>query len=321
MNNIKRIIILLIIVAFVTACSGNGDKNNPALTQYSNVTVDSVVVLDLEGMNLHPVFTEDDKNLLYTNLGYNGIFRYNINAEEVDTITSIEKSGYSFALINNNLYFAFNNYNSENKSRSAALIKHDMESGEEETIYQSNKRIQGVTAQKNDQLSFFVRDSLFIYNTRSGDFLELDQFAGQSYLISKGMIRYITRDGITEHLISDKFNIVDVEPVSPDSVLINLAGQGLFLFNPKTGSVDSMNTDFFPRYDGHNLYAFTYQATDGHKIDTSRVFIKSLDGSIKTPVSTDRLNLDENPAWSHNGRMIAYNNFNGQLKIAYLSYH
>ncbi len=313
--------LLVISALFVfIACGENRNNSSAAFSGYTDVVVDSVKMFDIEGKNIHPVFSKDDKYLFFTRLRYEGIYRYELATGRLDTITSADRSGYSFAIDNDALFYVRYEYNAANKSRKSEVIRSDMSSGEEEIIYEVAHRIQGVKLHEDNQLSFFVRDSLFVYDTQTGSFLNQKDFVGQTYLISKGKIRYITGEGTTESTISENDNIVYVEPVSSDSLLVNLAKKGLFLFNPNTGSVDSMNTDFFPKYNGHDLYAYTYQATEGHKIDTSRIFIKSLSGDIETPVSTDRLNLDEHPAWSHNGRMLAYNNFNGYIKIAYLSY-
>jgi len=305
----------------VAACSRHQQTElQNKIKSVSKITIDSLVEIELNEPFIKPVFGVGDSTVFLTKEGYKGIYKYSIGSNVIDTVTNVQGAGYNYLIDSTFVFYTANEF-SPSSGRSSYIFEYNVNNKKTKTVYTSAQRINNLYLVSSRVLSFFENDSIKYFDVRSGHIINQNFISAEVFRIRGGDIENYTGYKKTVYQIS-KNNIVSVEKINNDSILVNAAEEGLYLYNPYNNTKELLGDFNFPKWNNfYKIFVFTSEINDGHKIISGNLFLSNLSRSINFPLSDSLNTLYENPSWSNDGKKLVFNTFQGAIKIVYLSYN
>lgn len=334
----KKVLFVLFISVTFYSCGEETDKVDKKKNQEliieseqndpESLNVDSVIVegtkevLDKRNSDFaHPRFSYDDNKLFFTTNNYNGIWMVNLDGYGEKKITDARGSGYKFAISGTKpvIYYRQDEFGKHGLKLSYSIVKHNYKTGESGVVYQSKSEIsypisfKGGVAFIKDNKTYFIENGDKISGPDDSEFFYAYSKVNKLIIIQNKKKKVLTPDGGS--------NIIWTE-VMPGTkkVVYTAAGKGTYIFNIKDSTKTKLDSFEEPRFSGvHSLLVFTKSTDDGMKTTGSDIYIYN-DNSRKIQNITDSKDeIELHPAWSNDGKMIAFNNLNGQIKIIKLT--
>ncbi|MBN1300383.1 MAG: hypothetical protein JW995_04135 [Melioribacteraceae bacterium] len=322
MNVLIRIgISVMLLAAFGCQADNDSTKSNTSFSpEYSSVMIDTVMQLKIYSEFIKPQFDSSGKFLLLTKDGYEGLYLYNLQDKKLKQITDGMGAGFHNCIAGENIYFVYNDYIS-GMGRFYDLIRYDIVTGDSEKIYSSKRKIYSLMNHHSGYVSFFTRDSMYVIDLESKELIDNKLADVTRYLISENMLVKHSRGNQERIKVADDKNIISINYYCSDTLLVEIAGDGLFKYSLSSGSkslVGNYKNAVYTR--ATDCYAYIVPEDDGYRVMKSELYITNPEKQINIKISSDSNALEENPCWSMNGKMLAYNTFDGQIMLAHLSY-
>ncbi len=287
--------------------------------EFDKIQVDSVVSLQLKGEFIKPIFDMDDRYLFLTKPGYKGIYRIDPAKLSIDTISVNRGAGYNFCIDTNSIFYVENEYDEKQQRRIYQVKQYNQLAKSFEVLATYKRKVHSLNIE-GDVLSYFVGNEIKLIDVRTGEEIYQADTDLIRYAISKNYIERHTKDGVEKIPLSGKNNVSGIQVIDGTRLLVEVASEGLFEY-----SIIDSSRNYIGDYNSVNYnktiqsISFVNSNNDGHKVVESRVGIKHIHKPIEKIITPQNI-LAENPSWSSNGRMLAFNTFDGTIKIAYLSY-
>ena len=288
--------------------------------EYSNVSIDSTITLELNDDYFKPTFDKSGTKLFATTNGNVGLFLIDLTTTKVDTISTMRGAGIDYCSNVTDVYFIESIYDEKIHTRNYSIKKYNFREGSVSQIAEENSRLYSLKLE-DDFLSYFVRDSLRIINVSDGSFVNSKDFRFERYLISKNTIRKMSSNGYEEFRLSTKNNLSNFQMMDDDYLLVEIASEGYYKYSTRDTSkilIGNYTSTNFCR--ATKLFAYVDSENDGHFTTKSKIGVKHLVNDIKLTISEADYKC-ENPSWSEDGEKLVFNTFDGKLRIAHLSYN
>jgi len=267
------------------------------------------------GFFQHPKFTNDGKNLVFTNENYSEIWLYDFENELVEKIVSLPNCGNNFQLSGDGKSIFFRN-KAKNGKRGGiySILKYSILDGNIDVVYKTENRISTPILKKR-ALYFLEKGISKKINISDNKFSEFNNdsfFYVENNLLIKDTGK---KDTISFNKKNYKF-INCIASKTGDHIFALTANNGVQVITGNGKIINSYpDAISISNALNSNLVVFTEESDDGQKIIGSDLYIGFLNSSKKIKMDNSVNELRFNPDWSPVDNRIVYITKNGLVKI------
>ncbi|MFV0390891.1 MAG: hypothetical protein ACK5KP_03250 [Paludibacteraceae bacterium] len=263
----------------------------------------------------YPTINEDGNLLLYSTSSYKGLYLYDFETKSEITVSTLQNSGYDPIFSNDNSKVFFRSTTFENGRRYDALETYDLNTGNQQQMIAPKRDLHsarsfhnGVLIQADDKLykSTFgrVKSTVPVY-------------------ISSGNLRiYVYVNGkrmIINPVKGENVNYIWAS-LSPDNtkILFVAVGKGAFVCDLGGKIISSLGYLNAPVWYNDNWIVGMQDKDNGEFVTSSEILMITLDGKVKTQISTKNHIAMYPTASSKSGRVV-YATADGKLVVTELT--
>jgi Tol biopolymer transport system component len=245
----------------------------------------------------NPKFSEDGSKLLFSSTVSSGLWLHDLQRDSTYQLNDklISAGDYTTNLSGTTVIFIHSSYDNEVKKRNFYIGMQALDTDSVSNIYESDKRLNQLALTKDDNISFFDRDSLIILDYKTGRNYDWGDKNINVLKASRGSIIEYSYRNMNRYPVVERGNVLWPQYVDESTFLFNRAGQGTFLFDRITGTAEHVGNYNHPVYCPRSkLIAYVNEKSDGHTVTTSRIYVVSLDGKKAVPVDPANSYVEEN---------------------------
>jgi len=262
-----------------------------------------------------PFYNPNGTSIFFTTEGYNGIWLYDLQKEEIQQLNSLPGSGFKFEIseTGNSVFFRNKTFKKNSTKAQYTIVQQTVNEKEINILYMS-KNVLTPPVQLGNEIIFLENNKPKAYNLKTKK-IENDFKSTFIYVINNKLVKF--KNGKKENISLNGIKPVKTEYTSDKKNIICLtATKGILLLDknglpvnhyPKAFSLSKLNNS--------NLVVFTEEKYKGNRIIQSDVYLGFTDSDKKIKLSAIKDKKVFNPVWSPNGNNIAYNNEDGIIKI------
>lgn len=275
---------------------------------YSQIKVTKIEKIELPNTirAFQMKFSPDGSLIYFTNIYYDGIWKYDIKNKKVDQITNDKFSGYDYAIDDSKIFYRRTIINGTNRYQE--IVEKDL----------STNQIKVIDSGEELTTPFLISGKILYTKNRTKLNIEPPQTKEIKILGIENTKIIILKDGKKE-IFDPLSNGSYIWPsISLDGKLIVAyeMTKGTFICTPE-GHIVSMlgrkNAPSFTR-DGKWI-VYMKDKDDGHNIITSDIYITSIDGSKNIQLTNDPDIIELNPICSPIENKILFSSLNGELYL------
>ncbi|MBU0559102.1 MAG: hypothetical protein KKD86_02185 [Bacteroidetes bacterium] len=266
----------------------------------------------------HPKFSLNDSSIFFASQMNRKPYRYSVNTEKLTELSNSEVSAGKFFIVDEqNLVFYSINRDESKRVESYKIIKLDLESLEEKTLFRSTDRITDFDFHKAEHvISIVHRDSLVII-----PFSEKSKQKIIKYTIDRNTIVARTINSESRLKIFEDDYVTQIQQLDENRFVVTGAKTGTFFYYANSDSLFKIGDySAFAISENCNLIAGLRHTDDGLKTQNTEIEIKSLNSIQTVLYSIKSERALENFSWSHNGEKLICNSSDGEIIIYNFTY-
>jgi len=285
---------------------------------FSIITAQEITVLNenkinLEGKFAHASFSPDSKLLFFSSESYIGLWSYDFSSEKLGRISDNYGAGYDYAFAPNGTEVLFRADDFVSGKKFSSIVQYDFLSGERNVIAANLRNITPPAPLESGKLLFFENSQL----REEGN--AVNKTNNDIALLMQGYDMVLVANGKQTNLKPLGQNHYIWGSLSPakDKILFTVPGKGTFISDIAGNILGEIGYANAPKWspDG-NFIVFMQDYDDGHKLLSSDIMVKSVDGSAEYRITNTNDRIELYPSWSPDGKHIVYNTTEGEIFVS-----
>lgn len=305
---------------FATLCLGGLLFFFTAAWGQQITVINTVTALDQpDKIFLAARFSPDGNKILCTEAGYNGLWLYDIQTQQVTQLNDLPGAGYapSFSTDGTSIYFWTDSY--KNYRRYTSLARQSLADGQLQYLIQEKRHLFPVTLLPDETIIYRQQNELYtIGRTAKANILAKPPAQTLGYVAEQKIVLFI--NGHKKELTPFGRQNYIWFSLAPDQtkMLFTVPGGGTFISDLEGQVLVKLGRANAPVWspDG-NWVVYMVDEDDGHTYTASDIFAASSDGKQKYQLTQTNEEIEMYPAWSPQMDKIVFSTFSG--KIAYLN--
>jgi Tol biopolymer transport system component len=267
-----------------------------------------------EEIAMNPVFSPDGKMIAFTTTGFNGLFVYNLETNEVRQLSEEISAGYGFKWSSDSKSILSRVARYDGPRRFNSLKIFNVESGETEQISEelTNMPYLPEWIPGNDRVILPQKDGIKIFQTGKEPFFLENESSIVVYSLHNKIVVKNTEtssEKVIEPLPGKQYLNVSLSP-DKSKIVFEEYGGNMFVVNIDGTNLTDLGIGYNPQwlYDNqHIIYMITED--DGHKYTASDIFMISINDLSRRNLTNTTEVIELNPSVSPNGKTLAYESF------------
>jgi Tol biopolymer transport system component len=287
-----------------------------------NVTVveDAAVTNLKEGTFYYPALSPDGTSLIFSSVGYKGLWSKNLVSGKIQKITDASGAGYEpgFGSVNSEIIYREDKF--VNGKRFSSLISYDM-STKKSVVLEDGVRDLKICRDNSNTFKSFVKGTE-VLTTQKQKLLQKSTTPERIVFIDDSKM-VLSENNSKKNLQPFGKGYYIWASLSPDKtkLLFTCAGKGTFISDLEGTVLKKIGYANYPSWspDG-NWVLFMKDLDDGVNIISSDIFIANLNSGQYFNLTLKREDISLYPRWGKSNAEIFYNTDNGQIRKIKLIY-
>lgn len=270
----------------------------------------------------YPKFTPDDSKIIFTQMGFKGLFCYDPVHDSITQLTDLPNAGYDFVFSPNGktVYFRSDEY--QNRIKYSTIMGLDMAEKLLKRIENPHRKLSAPKVLKNGDLAVINEGAVMAYSVQKK--YSTMSSMGNEVIIDNQDQGITLYQGSSKKIITPfgKGNYIWAS-LSPDKtrLLFTLAGQGTYISDLEGHIQLELGYANAPKWspDGQWII-YMIDKDDGHRFVSSDLYVRHLVSGKVFPITQTEDQIEMYPEWSSLGNRIVYHTENGKLYLITISY-
>jgi hypothetical protein len=292
----KKLIILLFLITTIAA---------------QNLKVTSIEKINVDGDFYYPQFGLQENEIYFTKTNYQGIYKLDLNSNQVKILNDDLSSGYEFVIVNGTIY-----YRAEeiiNNRRFFKYVEQNLNSLQKNDLSDFERNISTPKIFGN-QLVKVNADNQF-QNLKTADVLQ--KVNSKNVIIANNKLLVNDESGIRELNIFDNGYYLWAS-LSPDQekLLFHFSGKGTFVSDLQGNIIKELGNANYPSWSSDGNYIiYMNDEDDGHQVLSSDVILYNYQSDEVQNLTSQFDDLAMFPRMSNQMNKIVFSDMNGGLYI------
>lgn len=292
----KKLIILLFLITTIAA---------------QNLKVTSIEKINVDGDFYYPQFGLQENEIYFTKTNYQGIYKLDLNSNQVKILNDDLSSGYEFVIVNETIY-----YRAEeiiNNRRFFKYVEQNLNSLQKNDLTDFERNI---TTPKifGNQLVKVNADNQFENLKTTSAFQKVNS---KNVIIANNKLLVNDESGIRELNIFDNGYYLWAS-LSPDQekLLFHFSGKGTFVSDLQGNIIKELGNANYPSWSSDGNYIiYMNDEDDGHQVLSSDVILYNYQSDEVQNLTSQFDDLAMFPRLSNQMNKIVFSDMNGGLYI------
>ncbi|MAT58686.1 MAG: hypothetical protein CMF23_12010 [Ignavibacteriae bacterium] len=292
----KKLIILLFLITTIAA---------------QNLKVTSIEKINVDGDFYYPQFGLQENEIYFTKTNYQGIYKLDLNSNQVKILNDDLSSGYEFVIVNERIY-----YRAEeiiNNRRFFKYVEQNLNSLQKNDLSDFERNISTPKIFGN-QLVKVNADNQFENLKTTSAFQKANS---KNVLIANNKLLVNDESGIRELNIFDNGYYLWAS-LSPDQekILFHYSGKGTFVSDLQGNIIKELGNANYPSWSSDGNYIiYMNDEDDGHQVLSSDVILYNYQSDEVQNLTSQFDDLAMFPRMSNQMNKIVFSDMNGGLYI------
>ncbi len=273
-----------------------------------SISVETVRKLDLDGKYFHPKFI-DSELLLLSKENYRGLFLFNIQTNELITVTGEFGAGYFPQVLNKTVYFR--THVLENGRKYFSLKKYNLFSQKTEVIEGKSRKLLP-PIKVDDEIIYALENRVYSLNKKLPSL----------FVTNENSEIVLHQNGSTKILKPFGEGIYVWVELSPDKkyIVFTYGTEGSFIIDLNGNIIHSIGKDaHFAHWSPDGRYLiFMSDVDDGYKYIDSDIWIFDTVSENRIQLTNTENIIEMYPQWSNDGKEAVFHDLEGNIYIAKL---
>jgi Tol biopolymer transport system component len=268
------------------------------------------LLVDDETYFMQPVWSPDGSWIAITSANYKGLWIVKPDGSSLTRLSEEAAAGFGIEWSADSKEILTTVTKFEGGYRKNAIKVFNIEQASERLLTDYAKQISALPRWTNDESQVYYYNGKNLEFINTGKQLKIDAFKPLYFIKHGNLYRQVSAANLinsADVLIEEECLNVRISPEG-NKFSYEVLGGNLFVVNADGSQRIDLGRGHRARWapDGQYL-VYMITEDDGYEYQSSEIFISRIDGSQKIQVTNSEDQIEMNPCWSPDGRLIVYN--------------